>query len=126
MHKAKGLEWDKVYLMSVSDYDFPSALPQDEFMSEPWYVRDRLNLQAEALAQLEALESNPDLFDYDEGAPTLAARRDYAAERLRLFYVGITRARKALSVTWNTGRKGKAQPSVPFIALQTWWEEREA
>ncbi|MGC9469359.1 MAG: ATP-dependent helicase [Anaerolineae bacterium] len=126
MHKAKGLEWDKVYLMSVNDYNFPSALPQDRFISEPWYVRDQLNLEAEALAQLKALEENPDLFDYDEGTPTLLARQDYASERLRLFYVGITRAKRALSVTWNTGRHGNAQPSVPFIALQTWWETREA
>ncbi|MBN1248738.1 MAG: ATP-dependent helicase [Anaerolineae bacterium] len=123
MHRAKGLEWDKVYLMSVNDYNFPSAQPQDQYISEPWFVRDQLNLQAEALAQLKALETNPDLFDYDEGTPTLDARLEYAAERLRLFYVGITRARKALSVTWNTGRRGNAQPSVPFIALQTWWEQ---
>ncbi|MCU0520388.1 MAG: ATP-dependent helicase [Anaerolineae bacterium] len=124
MHKSKGLEWDKVYLVSVNDYDFPSALPQDRFISEPWFVRDQLNLQAEALAQLEALELNPDLFDYDEGSPTLAARRDYAAERLRLFYVGITRARRAVTVTWNTGRQGTAQPAAPLLALQTWWEEQ--
>ena len=25
MHKAKGLEWDRVYLMSVNNYDFPSG-----------------------------------------------------------------------------------------------------
>ena len=124
MHKAKGLEWDKVYLVSVNDYNFPSALPQDTFISEPWFVRDRLNLEAEALAQLSALEENPALFDYDEGTPTLGARRDYAAERLRLFFVGVTRARRALSVTWNTGRRGDAQPAVPLIALQTWWEEQ--
>ena len=124
MHKAKGLEWDKVYLVSVNDYDFPSALPQDRFISESWFVRDQLNLQAEALAQLEALEENPDLFDYDEGSPTLAARRDYASERLRLLYVGITRARRSLTVTWNTGRQGTAQPAVPLLALQTWWEEQ--
>jgi DNA helicase II / ATP-dependent DNA helicase PcrA len=124
MHKAKGLEWDKVYLMSVNDYDFPSAQPQDRFMSEAWYIRDRLNLEAETLAQLKALVETPHLFDYDEGTATVEARREYAAERLRLFYVGITRARKALSVTWNTGRRGDAQPSVPLIALQTWWEQR--
>ncbi len=123
MHKAKGLEWDKVYLMSVTDYDFPSALPQDQFIGEPWFVRDELNLEAEIVGQLKALDQNPDLFDYDEGFATLGARRDYAAERLRLFYVGITRAKRALAVTWNTGRLGVAQPSVPFIALRTWWEE---
>jgi ATP-dependent DNA helicase UvrD/PcrA len=42
---------------------------------------------------------------------------DYVRERLRLFYVGITRARKELIVTWNTGRKGDATPSLPFAAL---------
>ena len=125
MHKAKGLEWDKVYLLSVNDYDFPSALPQDSFISEAWFVRDHLNLEAEVLAQLKALYENPDLFIYDEGLPTLQARQEYASERLRLFYVGITRARKALTVTWNTGRRGTAQPAVPFIALQTWWEEQK-
>jgi DNA helicase II / ATP-dependent DNA helicase PcrA len=124
MHKAKGLEWDKVYLMSVNDYNFPSAQAQDRFISEPWYIRDRLNLEAETLAQLKALVETPHLFDYDEGRATVDARREYAAERLRLFYVGITRAREALSVTWNTGRRGDAQPSVPFIALHTWWERR--
>ncbi len=122
MHRAKGLEWDKVYLMSVNDYNFPSALPQDQFISESWFIRDHLNLEAETLAQLGALKANPDIFDYDEGTPTLDARLDYASERLRLFYVAITRAKKALSVTWNRGRRGNAQPSVPFIALQTWWE----
>ena len=44
-------------------------------------------------------------------------------EERRLAYVGITRARKSLIVTWNTGRFGKSQPAVPFIALRTWWED---
>jgi DNA helicase-2/ATP-dependent DNA helicase PcrA len=108
--------------MSVNDYNFPSAQPQDQFISEPWYVRDRLNLEAEVLAQLQTLHEDPTLFLYDEGSATVEARYDYAAERLRLLYVGITRARSALSMTWNTGRRGNAQPAVPFIALQTWWE----
>ena len=57
-HKAKGLEWDRVYLMSVNAYDFPSALPGDNFIGEPWYIRDGLNLAAEALAQLEAVQES--------------------------------------------------------------------
>jgi DNA helicase-2/ATP-dependent DNA helicase PcrA len=120
MHKAKGLEWDKVYLMSVNDYNFPSVQPQDSYMSEPWYIRDHLNLEAETLAQLKSLYEDAGLFLYDEGTPTIKAREEYASERLRLFYVGITRAKQALVVTWNTGQRGDAQPSVPFIALQTW------
>ena len=52
MHKAKGLEWDRVYLMSVNNYDFPSNMPNDRFISEKWFLRGGLNLEAEALAQL--------------------------------------------------------------------------
>jgi DNA helicase-2/ATP-dependent DNA helicase PcrA len=55
MHKAKGLEWDRVYLMSINAYDFPSALPGDSYISERWFIRDSLNLNAEALAQLRGL-----------------------------------------------------------------------
>lgn len=124
MHKAKGLEWDKVYLMSVNDYNFPSAQPQDSYISEPWYLRDHLNMEAETLAQLSSLHEDAGLFLYDEGSPTVKAREEYASERLRLLYVGITRAKNALVVTWNTGKGGHAQPSVPFIALQAWYEQR--
>ena len=123
IHKAKGLEWDRVYLMSVNNYDFPSALPHDEFISEKWFVRDHLNLEAEALAQLEALFPEDTVASYEEGEATQEARLDYAAERLRLLYVGITRAKKELIVTWNSGRPNRPQQqAVPFIALQTFWE----
>ncbi len=123
MHKAKGLEWDRVYLMSVNNYDFPSAQPYDQFISERWFVRDRLNLEAETLAQLEALLYEGAMVqDYEEGQATQNARLEYASERLRLLYVGITRAKKELIITWNTGRRGDQQPAIPLIALQTFWE----
>jgi DNA helicase-2/ATP-dependent DNA helicase PcrA len=122
VHKAKGLEWDRVHLVSVNNYDFPSALPHDSFISERWYVRDGLNLEAEALGQLKALVAGHSR--YAEGEATKGARLDYAAERLRLLYVGITRAKKELIITWNSGRQGDMQPAVPFVALQTFWEEQ--
>jgi DNA helicase II / ATP-dependent DNA helicase PcrA len=122
MHKAKGLEWDRVYLMSVNNYDFPSNQPNDRFISERWFLRSNLNLEAEALAQLHAATSSSEYDWYDEGAATLASRVDYVKERLRLFYVGITRAKKELIVTWNTGRQGDATPSLALSALMGWWE----
>jgi DNA helicase-2/ATP-dependent DNA helicase PcrA len=122
MHKAKGLEWDRVYLMSVNNYDFPSNQPNDRFISERWFLRDNLNLEAEALAQLTAATSTGEYDWYDEGAATLASRVDYVKERLRLFYVGITRAKRELIVTWNTGRQGDATPSLAMQALMGWWE----
>ena len=121
IHSAKGLEWDRVYLISVNNYDFPSAQPYDIYISERWFVRHRLNLEAEALAQFNAMI---DQEIYTEGAATAQARLDYAAERLRLLYVGITRARKELIITWNTGRRGDAQPALPYAALRAFWENR--
>jgi len=122
VHKAKGLEWDRVYLMSVNNYNFPSALPHDTFIAEKWFIRDSLNLEAEALAQLDALLSDERV--YEEGQATQAARLDYAAERLRLLYVGITRARKELIISWNSGRRGDRQEAAPLIALRSFWEQR--
>ncbi len=132
VHKAKGLEWDRVYLMSVNNYNFPAGLPHDAFLSEKWFVRDQLNLQAESLAQLKAavegrLQGQGEArLRYEEGEATREARVDYAGERMRLLYVGITRARRALIVTWNAGRRGDLQPAVPLTALRTYWEQKDS
>jgi DNA helicase II / ATP-dependent DNA helicase PcrA len=126
MHKAKGLEWDRVYLMSVNNYDFPSNQPNDHYISEKWFVRGNLNSEAEALAQLEAALTSNEYAWYTEGVATLEARVDYVKERLRLFYVGITRAKRDLIVTWNTGRQANATPALPYTALQAWWKSRSA
>jgi len=109
-------------LLSVNNYDYPSNQPDDRFISEKWFVRDGLNLEAEALAQLSTASSAQDPASYHEGAATLRARLDYVRERLRLLYVGITRARSEIVLSWNTGRRGDAIPSLAFAALRQWWE----
>jgi DNA helicase-2/ATP-dependent DNA helicase PcrA len=123
MHKAKGLEWDRVYLMSVNNYDFPSGNQGDPYISEKWFIRDSLNIQAEALEQLQNLLSTDEYHWYQEGAATGEARQEYARERLRLLYVGITRAKKELIITWNTGRRGELFPALPVVALQSYLEQ---
>ena len=82
-------------------------------------MRDELNLIAEAEAQLRQLRMGT-LDDYQAGVASVQARLDLAAERLRLFYVGITRARRELIVTYNTGRRHESDPlapALPFLAL---------
>ncbi len=127
IHKAKGLEWDRVYLMSVNNYDFPSAQGFDRYFSEKYFVRNQLNLEAEALSRLKALANREISSLYlEEGIATQQARLEYCAERLRLLYVGITRARRSLIITWNTGKdtqSGENSPALPFVHLQKFWEE---
>jgi DNA helicase-2/ATP-dependent DNA helicase PcrA len=124
VHKAKGLEWDRVYLMSVNHYDFPSGSSYDQYIAEKWFIRQKLNLVAEALTQMDVALSTDEYQWYQEGIASKEARLDYVRERLRLLYVGITRAKKELIITWNTGRKGELQPAVPFLELQNFWGER--
>ncbi len=120
MHAAKGLEWDRVYLMAVNNFSFPSgsgdAAYGDKYRGERWYVRDGLNLTAETIAQTEALVRGS-LDDYRPGPATEQARRAVAAERLRLLYVGLTRARRELILTYNTGRNPERDPNEPALAF---------
>jgi DNA helicase-2/ATP-dependent DNA helicase PcrA len=121
LHKAKGLEWDRVYFLSANNYDFPSGELFDQFISEKWFVRDELNLEAEALAQIKAALSTDEYDYYEPGQASRASRAEYARERLRLLYVGITRAKSELVITWNSGQKGRAVPARAFQELIDFW-----
>ena len=127
MHKAKGLEWDRVYLVGVNNYNFPSAEAHDSYRGENWFVQDRLNLEAEAIAQLECLHEGQ-LDSYILGEATEKARIEFTAERLRLLYVGITRAKKELIITCNSGRQTfePKEPAAPLIALDAHWGQRDS
>jgi DNA helicase-2/ATP-dependent DNA helicase PcrA len=123
MHGAKGLEWDRVYLLSLNGYDFPFDAENGQFISEKWWIRNKYNLGAETLAQLQAAYSFSEYQWYEPGQATMQARLDYIRERLRLIYVGITRARKELIMTWNAGRYGDQYPTSALVALDSIWRD---
>jgi DNA helicase-2/ATP-dependent DNA helicase PcrA len=127
MHGAKGLEWDRVYLTSVNTFSFPSGLADEPYRSERWYLREGTNLAAELEEQLRQLHMGT-LDDYLPGRASQQARLALAAERLRLFYVGITRARRELIVTYNLGRQPEKAlpPARLFLALAEYWQRRSA
>ena len=69
------------------------------------------------------------LDEYISGKATLDARREVAAERLRLLYVGITRARQEVILTYNTGSRHGTSPNAPalaFTALDDAWRQCQA
>lgn len=125
-HKAKGLEWDRVYLVSTNNYNYPSSIETDSFISEKWYINNRLNLPAEALAELNCLISPGCQEQPELGKATLDARLDYIRERLRLLYVGITRARKELIITWNSGQRNNCSPALALKALADYWAKNSS
>jgi len=117
-HKAKGLEWDKVFLTSVNNYDYPSGADNDTYISEKYFILDRRNLQAEILAELDILTSNPLTAVAHPGIGRLDARNELIRDRLRLLYVGITRAKSSLTISYNTGKNQAAA-----VALKALWQE---
>ncbi|MFQ5343839.1 MAG: ATP-dependent helicase, partial [Anaerolineae bacterium] len=106
LHKAKGLEWDLVYIVSVTPFDFPGT-PDDVMLG---YHEGLGNPVEEADAQLRGLMGHAD--ERPTWSASESARLELVAERLRLLYVGITRARRYLFLSWSRGgggmRQGKA------------------
>jgi DNA helicase-2/ATP-dependent DNA helicase PcrA len=104
MHKAKGLEWDRVYLTGVDQVEFPHDAA-GTFRGEQWYLDGR-DPATEARMQLQALAAHESPLP-GEDALLRRARLEYIAERLRLLYVGITRARRDLIVSYSRERRGR-------------------
>ncbi len=123
-HKAKGLEWDQVYLTSCNNYDFPVGQGYDEDGYREYrrgqlpFIRDQLELQEEALEQLRILAQDDPGLSYNERSGTEKAYIAYVSERLRLLYVGITRAKKGLQISWNTGTNTTCREAVAVRKLR--------
>ena len=115
MHKAKGLEWDLVYLVGVDGRWFPHAL-DDYFLGERAFLGG--DPAAEARSALRALvgEENP-----GGRSATDQAHLEIIAERLRLLYVGITRARRYLALSWSrevpAGARMRPVASAPIFQV---------
>lgn len=123
MHKAKGLEWDLVYLMGVDRDWFPHTL-EDHFRGEYEFLGG--DPAAEASAALYKLMGKRKGDSLD---PTAAAHVGIIAERLRLLYVAITRARRFLAFSWSRQipagmRLRAASEAAAFFHLRSYYEAK--
>ena len=125
-HKSKGLEWDQVYLTSCNNYDFPNGIPEEYTRRHavPGYARGRLNIQAETLQALKAAVFPDEYPVYHCGDGTEQAWLNNVRERMRLLYVGITRAKKGLHISFNTGRGFQGVSKAVNDLSQVWNKEK--
>ncbi len=114
MHKAKGLEWDTVYIMCADNLEFPDAL-DGSFRSEPFYLPGHAP-SIEARKILEAFAQPMDSGGLDA---VTESRLEVIAERLRLLYVGVTRARRNLAITCSEKNGNvKVEPALALDVLR--------
>lgn len=98
LHKAKGLEWDGVHIVGVNDVEYPDDV-DGAFKGAAWYLGNREPV-LEARTQLQAL-ADATLRSIDADASLRDAHIEYICERMRLLYVGVTRARRRLVLAWS-------------------------
>lgn len=107
-HGAKGLEWDEVFVPSLSTNIFPSGvLRYYDPINTPTAVPYGLRLDAEPMAEVDALA------DIDDRRALLRARHD--DQEWRLAYVAATRARRRLVMSghaWHADNKNPRTPSA--------------
>ena len=120
-HKSKGLEWDCVFLLGLVQYNFPDNTKQ-KFQSDKWYLKDRYkNPIAIVKSEIDNILNKNVGTDY-----MYQSKIDVINEKIRLLYVGITRAKEMLILSCSSykdeteiGKKNKEQkPSIYINELE--------
>ncbi len=107
VHKAKGLEWQAVFLPGMADGVFPNERVTDNWVSNAGVLPAELRGDAVAVPQL-AEASDPAFKDY---AAALKQQIRHAEDRLG--YVAVTRAKQLLVASTHAWEGELVRPRVP-------------
>lgn len=119
-HKSKGLEWDCVFLLSLTDYNFPSSL-SGKFRSDHYYFKEEFkNPVALGKAEIQKIMGQSMCNN-----PFVQARADVVNEKIRLLYVSITRAKEFLVLMSHYDEGKNDRPSKYFNILKKFIEDRK-
>jgi DNA helicase II / ATP-dependent DNA helicase PcrA len=126
VHRAKGLEWDVVFLVGVCRSKFPNTTGRSSWLTSAAALPAPLRGDAADLPQVDG-HSEAAVKAYVE------ARKEHERfEQLRLGYVAFTRARHTMVLSahwWRPGRHGSLGPSTYLLdaveAMAAWGAEPE-
>ncbi|RDY25961.1 ATP-dependent helicase [Romboutsia weinsteinii] len=116
-HKSKGMEWDCVFLLGLVEYNFPDNITQ-KFQCDKWYLKEKYK---NPIAIISA-EINNILTGDIETNYAYKTKIDLINEKIRLLYVGITRAKEMLILSGSSykdesevGKKNKEQKPCIYL-----------
>ncbi len=119
VHKAKGLEWEVVFLPALMTGVFPSDRVTDNWVTNPAVLPADLRGDADSIPQLPGHE-NADLGAYKRA---LADQQIRAEDRLA--YVAATRARQVLIGSGHPWRSDLIRPRTPSTYLKVILDEAD-
>lgn len=119
-HKSKGLEWDCVFFLCITNYNFPFSL-NGKFRSEQYYFKDEFK----NLTTLGKVEIQKILGQSVDSNPFIQAKAEVVKEKIRLLYVSITRAKEYLILMSHKDESKKDYPSKYFDILREFIEKEK-
>jgi DNA helicase-2/ATP-dependent DNA helicase PcrA len=119
-HSAKGKEWDAVFLVGIDSMWIPGDLEATFLGTLDFMNGDPIAETRAALLRLMEIKSGV----YPGRSATDSAHIDIICERLRLLYVGITRARRVVNISRSrqTRRYKKNYDAPAATAMQVIYE----
>lgn len=106
LHRSKGAEFDAVWIPDLGAYTIPRKGTMSRF---PWDTGEVNLMGQKGLIAQAAVERYARHEPLDEADILMAARQEAVSEKLRLLYVGITRAERYLTLSCNT-YEGRVDP----------------
>lgn len=113
IHRAKGLEWELVFLPALAEGVFPGGRLTDNWLRNAGVLPAALRGDAESVPQLD------EVTDSAAKAYEAALRDELRRGDDRLAYVAVTRARQHLVATTHTWAHGLLRPRSPSDYLVT-------
>ena len=116
-HKSKGLEWDCVFLVGMTQFNFPDNI-YEKFQCDKWYLKEKYkNPESNIKAEIDFMLHGEVTKNYAK-----EIKENLIKEKIRLLYVGITRAKEMLILSASEKNsstdRNKQNPSMYLNILK--------
>ena len=116
-HKSKGLECDCVFLLGMTQFNFPDNI-YEKFQCDKWYLKEKYkNPESNIKAEIDFMLHGEVTKNYAK-----EIKENLIKEKIRLLYVGITRAKEMLILSASEKNsstdRNKQNPSMYLNILK--------